>query len=136
MVWLLTGLLLASTLTLGACQEECTEDDPDPSCQVGFGVQGQRDAGADHDTLPEANDAFTPEADLYCRCMLFSCHDPFHDTWGLDDVEAFDSCLLEISAVPVNGEPTLTGDFQECRLHFCQQGVPDCDAALGLTICQ
>ncbi len=122
---------LAACAFLGACQDICTEGSTDPDCQI-----GQEDLDAAHSDLPETSDEFTPEEDLYCRCMLFSCHDPFHDTWGVEDVDAFEACLIEISSVPLAGQETSTGNFQECRLKACQSATPDCDAALGLSVCR
>ena len=126
-------LLLLSTamlFSLGACQEECQNRHGGEDC---LPVEGEDP----HDDLPDPEGDFTEQELSYCTCMLFQCHDPFHDTYGVSDTEARDNCLADISARPTLGSPQITGDNQECRLHFCQESTErDCQAALGNTVCQ
>lgn len=100
---------------------------------------GHEDGGhtEEHDLgAPDLNgDAgLTAEAFTYCDCMLINCHDPFHERWGADDVEARNNCAREASAWPVTGSPQTSGDSVECRIAVCE-GVADrrntCPEALG-----
>jgi hypothetical protein len=74
----------------------------------------------------------------YCNCMLFNCHDPSHAKWGQADEQLIAGCRAEAINVPQHGAPTLSGNFLECRMAFCQQARdnPDaCVAAFGDTTC-
>lgn len=66
----------------------------------------------------------------YCDCMFLKCHDLYHELWEEDEVVARQACLHEAEATPVNGGETQSGDFIECRLHFCEDElVRDCATA-------
>ncbi len=83
------------------------------------------------------NDALLEE---YCACMLFSCHDHYHELWGDDEMVAREACLNDASMVPSVGSPQSSGDSLECRLAFCTMsgGEDDaavCPAALGESPC-
>ncbi len=127
---LIAGASALAITTAQACQEVCPEannhgleDCPEPE-------------GEPHDNLPDPEGEFSQQELDFCTCMLRSCHDPFHDEYGGDDIEARDNCLLEISAVPSTGTPATSGNSQECRAHFCASDPDrDCDAALGKSIC-
>ena len=91
----------------------------------------------EHGDLPDPDEGFSQQELDFCTCMLFECHDAFHATYGEDDVEARDNCLLEISSLPAAGAPATSGNVQECRVHFCQtEAERNCQAALGNSLCQ
>ena len=92
---------------------------------------------ADSDT-----DGYTPpSAAEYCECMLEHCHDLYHATWGEDHIESEAMCTASAESAPVAGEPAMSGDSIECRMHFCQFAADHadesaCDNALGGGVCQ
>jgi hypothetical protein len=71
--------------------------------------------------------------------MLESCHDQYHATWGEDHEASEAMCKAYAESVPSVGEPAMSGDSLECRLHFCTIGHDDptaCDSALGAAPCE
>lgn len=113
---------------------------PSTQRRVGLAIFSQPlpkpDAGVDP---PDAGRDALNEA--YCECMLFNCHDPFHERWGEDDGEAIANCLATARDLPREGAPTDVGPSLECRHHFCRaaQDTGDepghCPQALGQTTC-
>jgi hypothetical protein len=86
-------------------------------------------------------DAGTSLAQQYCNCMLTSCHDAYHDTFGpeTDEVAARENCLTEAAALPSAGQTVSSGNFVECRLHFCQLGASNvsvCPDSVGQGTCK
>ena len=72
--------------------------------------------------------------------MLEYCHDAYHGTWGEDHIESEEMCIASAEAAPVAGEPAMSGDSIECRMHFCQVAADMgdesvCDNALGMGAC-
>lgn len=97
--------------------------------QHGDGGHGEVDlAGIDFGDV-----VITPAAEDYCECMLITCHDPFHETYGADDAEAIAACQAEASSWPVAGSEQMTGDSIECRQFHCENatGSSNCENALG-----
>jgi hypothetical protein len=79
-------------------------------------------------------------AQQYCDCMLLSCHDAYHASFGPDSDEpaARANCLAEAEALPAAGMPIEEGNFVECRIHFCEAGQSDesvCPSAVGAAPC-
>lgn len=77
-------------------------------------------------------------AENYCTCMLVSCHDKFHSKWGEADGDAAAACIANANAVPKRGMETETGNFLECRMHFCGIGDENdtaCEKAAGEATC-
>lgn len=79
-------------------------------------------------------------AETYCDCMLFTCHDAYHDHFGpeSDEEAARAACLAEAEMLPVAGMNVDSGNFVECRLHFCATGSDDpdtCAATIGEGAC-
>lgn len=77
-------------------------------------------------------------AEQYCLCMLDSCHDQYHGTWGEDHEQSEVMCMAAAEAVPSVGMPATSGDSIECRLYFCAMGhdvAGACEAALGADPC-
>lgn len=76
--------------------------------------------------------------DAYCECMLESCHDLYHSTWGEDHEQSVEMCKASLDGVPSVGAPAMSGDSIECRIHFCEVGHDDataCDSAMGAAPC-
>lgn len=93
---------------------------------------------AEHGTSEGGTTGGGSLAEQYCLCMLESCHDQYHGTWGEDHDQSEVMCMAAAEAVPSVGVPATSGDSIECRLHFCAMGhdVPDaCEAALGAAPC-
>jgi hypothetical protein len=90
--------------------------------------------------------AADPLADLaggaisdYCNCVLINCHDQSHRKWGETDEAVLAGCRAEALELPLNGGPTLSGNYLECRAAYCKQSLQDsqaCDAALGAASCR
>ncbi len=79
--------------------------------------------------------------DAYCTCMLFSCHDHYHDAWTEDEMVAREMCLEVAAGVPIADMPVEAGDFLECRIAWCQMSSSEddpavCPAAMGGAPCQ
>lgn len=129
-------LILASLALVLGCSAEC------PECAIAVGAGGgEGGTGGDGGSGdgggggPVSN----PAAD-YCDCMLLSCHDQYHATYGpdTDEVAARQTCLEQAAALPVAGMAVDAGNFVECRLHHCEAGKTDvtaCPASVGLEIC-
>jgi hypothetical protein len=46
--------------------------------------------------------------------------------------------MMEAQALPTNGAPIESGNFLECRQHFCDAGAADealCENAIGNAVC-
>ncbi|MCA9617694.1 MAG: hypothetical protein KC731_01655 [Myxococcales bacterium] len=128
----LLALLLVSFASLGGCTTEpaCHEDEG--CADGGHGAHGS-EGGGGATTTP------TP-AERYCDCMLSSCHDAYHATFGPDSDEpaARAACLAEAEALPSVGMDVDMGNSVECRIHYCSlgdQSATTCDAAVGLGSC-
>jgi hypothetical protein len=72
--------------------------------------------------------------------MLFACHDAYHETFGpeTDEPAARAACLAEAEALPEAGMDVDTGNFVECRLHYCGLGTDtadNCAASIGEGAC-
>lgn len=97
------------------------------------------DTHATHATdEPETTGGATP-VDEYCACMLESCHDLYHATWGEEHRASEAMCAAYAESVPSVGMPAMSGDSLECRLHFCSLGHDDpsaCDSAMGAAPCE
>lgn len=90
--------------------------------------------GHDHTIDTDGSDP----AVAYCMCVFVNCHEQYHAKWGEDEMVSEQACLAEAGALPSNGAPIETGNFIECREHFCELAQADstqCDAALGNTVC-
>ncbi len=130
---------LACAVTLVACgsSDNCHED----GCESGTGgVGGGTGGAAGAGTGGAAGGGGQTLAEQYCGCMLLSCHDQYHQKFGpeSDEVAAREACLAEAGALPVNGSDVDSGNFIECRLHFCTAGKTDpsvCDNTIG-GVCQ
>jgi hypothetical protein len=88
-----------------------------------------------------AADAGPPDAQdiAYCDCMLVTCHDTYHATWGPDEEQARAGCLRTAAALPRAGAPAPQGDFLECRRQYCAAAEDDesaCAAAAGNETCR
>jgi len=114
----------------GSCQNAHEHDDD-------TGHEHDDETGLEHDDETESGS----EADLgvtYCSCMLVNCHDPWHEVFGEDDLEATMACVDLVESLPRAGEDLDAGNFAECRIHFCELAADDptvCPAALGQEIC-
>jgi hypothetical protein len=79
-------------------------------------------------------------AEEWCGCMITACHDAYHRAFGDVHPESEENCLAAGGAVPVNGSPTQSGDFIECRIHFCEEASASgdesvCESAIGGGLC-
>lgn len=79
-------------------------------------------------------------AETYCDCMLLTCHDAYHGHFGPDTDEpaARAACLAEAETLPVAGMDVDSGNFVECRIHYCASGNEDpdtCAATIGQGAC-
>jgi hypothetical protein len=129
------------------------EPAPDAGAAVDAGDEVPPDAGVAHDAGPPPDDGgtaasdagaldagaaadagvvITPEATAYCECVFVACHDDFHETFGIDDLESIAACQTFASALPTVGMVVLTGNNLECRQHWCDAVPTDCPSALGL----
>lgn len=73
--------------------------------------------------------SLSPSED-HCRCLLLTCHEPFHAKYGEADADALAACVTETDALAASG----TGDTLACRHTACEAAMSDatqCDAALG-----
>jgi hypothetical protein len=122
--------VLAMSFAIG-CQDVCPENTHGPEDCPEPAVEDN------HENLPDAGAEFSQQEASFCNCMLFNCHDEFHETYGVSDLEARDNCLLEISSTPTGDPNATSGNVQECRVHFCEEAASrDCQAALGNIICR
>lgn len=129
MAWLAGGVFAPACDT----QEECNAHDESgcdttATATTGTGAMG---GGGSARSL----------AQTYCDCMLVSCHDAYHATYGPDTDEpaARDACLATAGAWPEAGTRVEMGDFVECRIHFCELGMNDpsvCQNAVGAGACE
>ena len=76
----------------------------------------------------------------YCDCMLLSCHDAYHASFGPDTDEeaARNNCIAEAETVAVADSDVTQGDFIECRIHHCEVGKTDemsCPSSVGDGMC-
>lgn len=92
-------------------------------------------AGDDHSIDTDPGDPIV----AYCGCMLEYCHDQYHAKWGEDHMASEEACLMEAQGLPSNGGPTESGNFFECREHFCELAAGGdesvCDNAIGAAVC-
>ena len=124
-------LLFIALSLAAACQEVCPENTHGPADCPEPAVEDE------HENLPDAGEGFSQQEVNFCTCMLFNCHDEFHNTFGVSDLEARDNCLMEISSTPTGAAGATSGNVQQCRIHFCEDGTErNCQAALGNSICQ
>lgn len=127
-------LLPLAALTLGCESEACHEVDEDCGGHAGSGVGASSAGGAGQGGAGGSASAL---ALAYCNCMLGdACHDQYHDTFGPDTDEeaAREACLAAADALPVAGADVDTGNFIECRIHYCELGPTDataCDNTIG-----
>jgi len=121
----LAGLLLVNTL---GCHEpnNCHTSD-------GSGCEPDNSGGASHSSSHQGvggagggDGASGPGFD-YCNCMLSACHDEYHSAFGpeTDEVAARENCLAVATELPSAGMDVDTGNFVECRLHYCELGKSD-----------
>jgi hypothetical protein len=122
-------------LALVACGEE---DDPcqDAACGGAGPTGGQGGEGGDGG----AGGMTTSLPAQYCDCMLLTCHDAYHASFGPDTDEpaAAAACLAEAEGLPSVGMDIDMGNSIECRLHYCALGSEtpdDCAAAVGDGAC-
>ncbi len=100
------------------------------------GGHQHEDGGGHHDlgVAPDLGNQVQAVHFSYCDCMLLSCHDPFHDRWGPDDVEARNACAEEVSMLP-REEGAQSGANFDCWKYQCEQVAAGagatCDDALG-----
>lgn len=129
-------VILSSLVMLGG--PACGEDEPAP----GTGGAGGEVAGTGGATGGGggAGGQSPSLAETYCSCMLDTCHDAYHEAFGpeTDEPAARAACLTEAEALPVAGMDVDSGNFIECRLHYCEIGVEtqdNCDASIGEGAC-
>jgi hypothetical protein len=145
-------LILNGALTLLLPILGCTGE---PICHGGCGEDGHGsedvgESGSD-DTDSDGTDTDgtdTGDGDMagdLCACLLFRCHVSFHDRWGVEDGVATAACKEEMEALPKAGMDVDSGDFIECRVHYCEMSENDdpeaddpdfCPQAMGETVCQ
>jgi hypothetical protein len=121
------ALVLMLSFALAACDRSA--DAPAGGSESEAQTTGTTSADHDHEQDHE-----------FCDCMLVHCHDDFHEAWGESDLEATLNCRDEAATLPRKGEPTLAGDFIECRMGHCQLAAQQgdetpCPAALGDAPC-
>lgn len=127
---------LSVTLQAAACGGE-------PACHGGCGDDhGSSDGGE------SGSDETGAEEDLptdLCNCLLVRCHVSFHDRWGTEDGAAIMACKEEVGGLPEAGMDVDSGNFIECRVHYCEMSEntdpeaddPDlCPQAMGQMVCQ
>jgi hypothetical protein len=115
--------LVALVCMLAGCEEACHGEE----CHT-------EDASTARDAA-----ALSP-AEVYCNCMLTSCHDQYHSHFGPDTDEpaARAACLAEAAALPSAGMPATSGNSIECRMYFCEVGRTDetmCGGSIGEAPC-
>jgi hypothetical protein len=124
-------VVLLALVALAGCERS-------ESMSPGGTDSGATTSGATTDTGSTGADDQALAHEL-CDCMLVHCHDDFHEEWGESDLEATLNCRDEAAMLPRKGEPTLQGDFLECRLGHCEaaaEGDPSwCAGALGESPC-
>jgi hypothetical protein len=91
------------------------------------------DAGSNGDVGPE--DAGADDlSERYCRCMTGYCFD------GWPGNLSFDECVAFADGLHRAGSSVTTGDFIECRIHWCEVHITSfdnthCDHARGQSVC-
>ena len=139
------------SLALAACDPP-TESVPAPDAGPDAGPsdagteddagETQADAGAEDagtDAGPVVDAGPTEAAIDYCNCVFLSCHDAYHEVYGVDEDEAVDACRADGTATPETGESVDAGDSLQCRRYYCElpvDGGRDCESALGGGACQ
>jgi hypothetical protein len=108
----------------------------DRSESTSAGGTGSGSAGAGSESTDDHDHDLDHEL---CDCMLVHCHDDFHEEWGESDLEATLNCRDEAATLPRSGEPTLQGNFIECRIGHCEAAAQgdstQCEGALGKPPC-
>ena len=109
-------LALCFLLALSGCD---SDDDMTPlESSTGGGSETSADASS---SSGNDEDEVHPQVLELCECLLFDCHEPYHERYGATDLEAAEACNADGSTLPLDGVA--------CRLSACQSG--ECDAALG-----
>ncbi len=101
------------------------------------GHEHTSETGHAHTTGATTGEPGSPSA-AYCECMLVHCHDQYHGTWGEDHETSVAMCEAEAAGLPSVGEPAMTGDSLECRIHHCELARTDpaaCASAIGGGAC-
>ncbi|MGE0324138.1 MAG: hypothetical protein AB7K71_40130 [Polyangiaceae bacterium] len=133
----LNSALFTSVLTACGSGDTCSQCDGGSGGMGNGGSAGDASGGSAGASTGGSGDA-SANVVAYCDCMLNSCHDEYHATWGEDHIVAEAQCHAEAGMVPENGSATESGDFIECRLAACQRAGQDanaCAAALGGDVC-
>lgn len=114
-------VLAVAAWAVAACADDTTNCH-DEECVPHGGHGGSATGGGQGN-----GEGGTVLAKAYCDCMLVSCHDAYHETFGPDTDEpaARAACLSEASRLPEAGMDVDTGDFIECRIHHCELGRTD-----------
>jgi len=126
----------------GTAEHGTTEHGTDEhgTTEHGTDEHGTAEHGTDeHGTDEHGTDTSAEDpAAVYCDCVFTNCHEPYHAKWGEDEMMSEAACLMEASALPVNGSDIDMGNFIECRQHFCDLAASDetlCANALGDAVC-
>lgn len=129
------SLVTAASLALACLANGCEAQ----SCEDGCG-DDHADHGEESDTDTGTEESLSEQ---FCECMLANCHETYHSTWGEEHISALMMCHAHADAVPEAGMEAMSGDFIECRLHFCEAaasepGLDDaenCPRAMGQDVC-
>jgi hypothetical protein len=129
----------AATHTHDSDHDHSSSGDASTGHETGTTADTHADHGStDHATSEAGTTAGGGLVEDYCLCMLDSCHDLYHGTWGEDHEQSEAMCTAAAEAVPSVGAPATSGDSIECRLHFCAMGhdvAGACEAAMGADPC-
>jgi hypothetical protein len=128
-------MMMAVAVAAAACGDDEAACDAGTDCASGGGSsEGGAGAGGDGGEMPSSL------AETYCDCMLLTCHDAYHDHFGpeSDEEAARAACWAEAETLPVAGMDVDSGNFVECRIHYCASGSEDadtCAATIGEGAC-
>ncbi len=143
MLAMLTRLpaLLTFCVSLGCANDDESGDGHEDSADHHASESEGSTTGLD-DTAAHAETSVDPgdPVAVWCNCMLTNCHDAYHAQFGEEHPTSEEMCQAAGAAVPQNGAPVMTGNFLECRQHFCDQAAASgdmagCENAIGDAVC-
>lgn len=98
----LNSALFTSVLTACGSGDTCSQCDGGSGGMGNGGSAGDASGGSAGASTGGSGDA-SANVVAYCDCMLNSCHDEYHATWGEDHIVAEAQCHAEAGMVPENG---------------------------------